>query len=72
MAEHFTSTETWLGTKSSGATFADISLAQGRSLHHLLTRFTLCRHKLEGFFNVPVSSRILESALMLHFTGLIP
>ena len=64
--ENFTSTEKRLGNKSSRVTSADIGVAHGRGLQHLLAHFKLCRCELEGFFNVPVSSRILESALMLH------
>jgi squalene-hopene/tetraprenyl-beta-curcumene cyclase len=66
MPKNFTLTEKWLGNPGSRVASADIGVAFGRGLGHLLEHFKLCRYKLEGFFNVPVGSRILESALMLH------
>jgi squalene-hopene/tetraprenyl-beta-curcumene cyclase len=66
MLENFAATEKWLGNSGSRVASADIGMAYGRGLRHLLAHFKPCRSKLEGFFNVPVSSRILESALMLH------
>jgi hypothetical protein len=66
MSENFTSTEKWWGNTGFRVASADIGVAHGRGLRHLLSHFKVCRYKVEGFFNVPVSSRILESALMLH------
>jgi squalene-hopene/tetraprenyl-beta-curcumene cyclase len=66
MSQNFTSTETWLGNAGFRVASTDIGVAHGRGLRHLLAHFKIFRYKVEGFFNGPVSSRILESALMLH------
>jgi squalene-hopene/tetraprenyl-beta-curcumene cyclase len=66
MPENFTSTKKWLVNTDSRVASTDIGLAYDRGLQHLLAHFRLCRYKLEGAVNSPVSSRILESALMLH------
>jgi len=65
MPENFTSTKKWLVNTSSRVA-SDIGSAHYRGLQHLLAHFRICRYGLEGAFNSPVRSRILESALMLH------
>lgn len=65
MPENSTSTKKWLVNTSSRVA-SDIGSAHDRGLQHLLAHFRICRYELEGAFNSPVRSRILESALMLH------
>ena len=65
MPENFTLTKKWLVNTSSRVA-SDIGSAHYRGLQHLLAHFRICRYGLEGAFNSPVRSRILESALMLH------
>ncbi|HET9285247.1 MAG TPA: prenyltransferase/squalene oxidase repeat-containing protein [Candidatus Angelobacter sp.] len=66
MAEKFIASSVPSFDPSVSAQSERIIFAQGLGVRHLIEHFKVSQRGDEGFFNSPVSSRVLESALMLH------